>query len=78
MSDSYFDQPRREAPFPRLFNRLKERKDEIAALILAGGLSERDYAHQTGQYVAVNQTIEEMQAMMRGEDMPRITELPEA
>jgi hypothetical protein len=74
----FFDQPLREMPWPRLFNRLKERQGELSTLILAGGLSDRDYAHHTGQYVAVTSTIEEMQAMMRGEDLPRKTELPEA
>lgn len=78
MSDDYFDNPRREGPWPRLFNRLRERKDEVAALILGGGLKKQDYAHQTGRYVAVDEVIEEMKAMMRGEDLPKKSELPEA
>lgn len=75
---SYFDAPHHPAPWPRLFNLLKERRETLAESILRGGLSHDDYNHQTGQYVAVTQTIEDMQAMMRGQDLPKRTELPEA
>ena len=78
MSDDYFERPSREAPWPRLFNRLKARKSELAELILTGALDQVQYANHTGRYAEVSQAVEDMQAMMRGEDMPRKTELPEA
>lgn len=70
-------QGRSEPPWPRLFNRLKERREQIAELILGGALDEPEYKHQTGRHTAIAEIIDEMQAMMRGEDLPRKTELPE-